>query len=369
MPDHSTSAVAYSYIRFSTGEQAKGDSLRRQTEKAEAYCQRKGLALDERLTLRDLGVSAYRGDNALVGNLGVFLEAIKRKTVLPGSVLIVESVDRISRQGIDEGYDIIKTILKAGVLLVTLSPEREFGADAVKSLSKGALELQLILERAAEESERKSERVGAAWTRKKAAARGGKVMSKRLPAWVRNDGGKLVLIPEAAAAVREVFRLALSGYGIPAIIKTLTANGVPAIGTTGRWTRAYLSLLLRDRRVLGEYQPRRGKATDGEVIANYYPAMLTEEQWRDLRNCIGQRRRNSGRPGKAQVNIFKGLLRHARDGDSYIMSQRFSRSPGKPTRKYAVLVNSEGDQGRARLYSIPYDGLENAVLTALREID
>src|SRR5262245_20911458 len=114
MPLHSTT-VAFSYVRFSTPEQAKGDSLRRQTEKAEQYCQRRGWTLDTSLTLHDLGVSAFHGKNALVGNLGEFLKAVQRGTVLPGSVLIVESFDRISRQGIDEGYDFIKSILKKDV--------------------------------------------------------------------------------------------------------------------------------------------------------------------------------------------------------------------------------------------------------------
>src|SRR5437867_425154 len=104
MKDSSTPVVAYSYIRFSSRQQAEGDSLRRQTEKAEDYCQRKGWTLDASLTLRDLGVSAFRGDNALLGNLGVFLAAVKKGTVPAGSVLIVESFDRLSRQGIDEGY-------------------------------------------------------------------------------------------------------------------------------------------------------------------------------------------------------------------------------------------------------------------------
>src|SRR5438067_338266 len=113
--------TCYSYIRFSNAAQREGDSLRRQTEKALAYCQRRGWVLDESLTLRDLGVSAFRGDNALVGNLRTFLDAVARGTVLPGSILLVESVDRISRQGIDDGYDLCKRILKAGVHIVTLS--------------------------------------------------------------------------------------------------------------------------------------------------------------------------------------------------------------------------------------------------------
>src|SRR5262249_24623738 len=105
MSDKTT--TAYSYIRFSTPEQAQGDSLRRQQEKAEEYCRRRGWAMDTTLTLRDLGMSAFKGANALNGNLATFLEAIERRKVTPGSVLIVESVDRICRQGIDEGYEII----------------------------------------------------------------------------------------------------------------------------------------------------------------------------------------------------------------------------------------------------------------------
>jgi hypothetical protein len=49
---------AYSYIRFSTPEQAKGDSLQRQTDAARAWAARHGLELDEELTFRDEGVSA-----------------------------------------------------------------------------------------------------------------------------------------------------------------------------------------------------------------------------------------------------------------------------------------------------------------------
>jgi hypothetical protein len=46
---------AYSYVRFSTPEQAKGDSHRRQTEKAAKYAAENGLELDTELRLADLG--------------------------------------------------------------------------------------------------------------------------------------------------------------------------------------------------------------------------------------------------------------------------------------------------------------------------
>jgi DNA invertase Pin-like site-specific DNA recombinase len=91
--------AAFSDVRFSHPSQLEGDSPRRQTERTADYCSRNGLTLDTSLTLRDLGVSAFRGKNAAVGNFRTFLDAIKTGKVAPGSVLIVESFDRISRQG------------------------------------------------------------------------------------------------------------------------------------------------------------------------------------------------------------------------------------------------------------------------------
>jgi hypothetical protein len=43
--------VAYSYIRFSTPDQIKGDSLRRQTEASSHYAAEHNLTLDETLNV------------------------------------------------------------------------------------------------------------------------------------------------------------------------------------------------------------------------------------------------------------------------------------------------------------------------------
>jgi DNA invertase Pin-like site-specific DNA recombinase len=110
--------------------------------------------------------------------------------VKAGDVLLVESVDRISRQGIDEGYDLLKRILKAGVHIITLEPERDFGPDAVKGLCKGALELQIILERAHEESLMKSARRKYSWKKLREKARtGSKALWKTCPAWLEVTPG------------------------------------------------------------------------------------------------------------------------------------------------------------------------------------
>jgi len=83
--------VAYSYVRFSSPEQAKGDSLRRQFELRDAWVKRTGAILDNSLTLRDEGVSAFNGTHR--GNpdrhaLAAFLELVRSGRIARGSYLV-----------------------------------------------------------------------------------------------------------------------------------------------------------------------------------------------------------------------------------------------------------------------------------------
>ena len=86
---------AYSYIRMSNPEQIRGDSLRRQQEASQRYAHEHGLDLDD--SLRDIGLSAYSGAHRLRGALGAFLGMVERGEPR-GSVLIVESLARLSRE-------------------------------------------------------------------------------------------------------------------------------------------------------------------------------------------------------------------------------------------------------------------------------
>jgi hypothetical protein len=58
--------------------------------------------------MEDAGVSAFRGRNAATGALRGFLDACEQKRVRPGSCLIVENLDRLSR---DETLDAVMLFL------------------------------------------------------------------------------------------------------------------------------------------------------------------------------------------------------------------------------------------------------------------
>jgi DNA invertase Pin-like site-specific DNA recombinase len=120
-----TRPKAYSYLRFSTPEQAKGDSKRRQWDAAVKYAATHGLELDNKLTFQDMGVSAFRGANAATGSLRAFLEAVESGEVPQGSYLLVESLDRISRDAVYVAQGLLANIVSSGVIVVSLMDGRE----------------------------------------------------------------------------------------------------------------------------------------------------------------------------------------------------------------------------------------------------
>src|SRR5690242_16166585 len=173
-------AKAYSYLRFSTPEQLKGDSFRRQTEAARQYAEQHGLVLDQELTFRDLGVSAFRGRNAERGSLKDFRRAIEEGVVERGSFLLVESFDRITRMDPWGALPILQEIINAGIIVVTLSDSRRWDLEEYRRNPMRIIESLLVMMRAHEESQMKARRLKEVWGRKRREA-GNRVLTAKCP--------------------------------------------------------------------------------------------------------------------------------------------------------------------------------------------
>src|SRR5262245_165765 len=121
----SAKPVAYSYTRWSSAAQSDGDSLRRQHELRDQWLKKSGAVLDRSLTLKDAGVSAFTGthrQNADRHALPGFLELVNRGRVAKGSYLVVESLDRLSREHIQPALLLVLGLLQAGIRVVQLLP-------------------------------------------------------------------------------------------------------------------------------------------------------------------------------------------------------------------------------------------------------
>ena len=169
MTQNPAAPMTISYIRFSSAIQAQGDSLRRQSALAERWCQANGATLSD--TVTDLGVSAFKGDNTRAG-LAVFLDAVKGGTIPPGTILLIENLDRLSRQQPEVSLQLFLGIINSGITIITLTDGCRFEAG---KLDMGRLMMSVMsLCLAHEESKKKSERIRAAYTAKR---KGGKVIS------------------------------------------------------------------------------------------------------------------------------------------------------------------------------------------------
>src|SRR6266542_4708574 len=220
--------IAISYVRFSTPEQRRGDSLRRQTQDTDHWCKANGIPLDGNLSCCDAGRSAYRGrhreDKAALGR---FLELVKEGKVPRGSYLVIENLDRLSREDERTALRLWLDILDAGVNIVQLHPETVFRHE--KSDMVDIMRAIIELSRGHSESRMKSVRSLANWERAIKLARDERrVFSRRLPGWVELTDNGLQLIPERVIVVKRIFEMARAGYGANSIIKKLAAEQVPA---------------------------------------------------------------------------------------------------------------------------------------------
>lgn len=321
----------YSYTRFSTPEQAAGDSMRRQTAGVEQWMKRKNveratktlpaLVLDDRLKLTDLGVSAFRGGNVAEDKgLGSFLRACNLGLISPGSYLVVESLDRISRMAPFDAQPVIAGIVNAGVIIVSLSDGQEYDRPRLLSDPTALLITLMVSWRAHEESKMKATRLAEVWKEKRRRVREGKdvKLTGRCPAWLQwTPDGWQEKHPHGDT-VRRIFEMASSGMGENSIAKAFNAECVPIMGSGHMWHRSTVAKVLRNPAVIGTLVPGRMEEVDGKMvrvlespIPGIYPAVITEARWTAVQALKdGKAPAVRGRGAVAPLtNIFAGLAR------------------------------------------------------------
>jgi DNA invertase Pin-like site-specific DNA recombinase len=348
---------AFSYIRFSSLEQRKGNSLKRQVERREEYVSRKGLVLDTTLRLVDAGRSGFHGTNRTKGALGGFLRACEEGRVPRGSFLLVENLDRLTREEISEALNLFLDIVNHGVVIVTLEPEREYRKE---TLDLTGLVLAIVeLGRGHSESARKSELARDNWARRREQILRQVFMNKP-PGWLRlNDDGKWGKLPDKVATVRRIFALAGSGHGVYAIAGILNKEAVPTLSGKGRWYEGQISKVLHNRSVLGEYQPRMlrdGKYVEvGSPVKGYFPRIVSDDVYQAAATATAGRRRIGGRHDGRVSNLFTGLVY---DESGRSMCHRENR----------YLRASSPKEGESGPTCLRYEYFEKAVLSWLPEV-
>ncbi len=351
--------LAYSYIRFSTKDQLSGDSLRRQTELSERYCGDHGLTLVQKY--QDLGQSAFKGAHADSGHLSEFIDLVDSGRIKAGSYLLIESFDRLSREESKKALIRVLRLLEAGIVIVTLADGKVYDTNSDQMDVMYSL---MIMGRAHEESQMKSQRLSAAWSAKRKEAQYSKApLTSKCPAWIELVDGKYQLIAERAIVVRDIVDMTLAGMGKGTIARSLNRSNVKPFGSGRQWWDSYIHKILESPALYGTYQPKAGGVADGAPIENYYPAVITKDMFYKMRAARATPL-SKGRKGKAFSNLLSSITTCSKCGSTMRYIDK-----GKPPKgqKYLVCSSKLGgtcDSGYAR-----YDQIEIITKLLLNLVD
>lgn len=357
--------TAYSYIRFSSEKQARGDSMRRQSDLAKHYIEANpqlGLELDSTLKLTDEGLSAYKGIAQNKGSLGAFFRLVEDGKIAKGSYLLVESLDRLSRQTPRLALVQLNMLIEEGIVVVTLSDGKAYTKEVLDSDGGMSLIFAIMLmSRAYEESLIKGQRVSLAWRQKMIRVADGVQLTRKVPFWISKEDRSKV-IPERVSVVERIFELSAEGYGGQRITAQLNSERLlPPTSKASKWGVSSVKKVLNSEAVIGILT-----TADGVRHENYYPKVITEKLWIKTRfqGITSKQTRD-----RNEVHPLSGLCVCSECGGTAHRSGKTGRIRRDGTRnlwRTLVCANSLGNRSSCQYQSISYDKIVRAVLEALR---
>ncbi|WP_010485301.1 recombinase family protein [Pseudomonas sp. S9] len=308
---------AYSYSRWSSERQSAGDSHRRKAATAQRWLEaHPEYELVD--TIIDKGVSAFKGKNLSEGSaLGTFIQAVKDGKIPTGSVLLLDSWDRFSRQPFQKSQAEMAEILNHGVDIAVASLNQ--------IITSGYSPAELFvatseLDRAHRESAERGRKVKAARSNYTERALAGEKRSPRdskknlfarvTERWLDWDPDKGdFFLNHNAPAYRRCFELSAQGYGAIAIAQTVNAEFAGQINFRVKGTE-YTELQISTVQSVLKNRTAHGRFTapDGRFRESYYPALVSKELFEQSLAAIANRdRRKAGISRKGEHKAAAGF--------------------------------------------------------------
>lgn len=324
--------AAYAYIRYSRAVQQAGDSENRQYTALELFEHTTGIAIAE--IVYDRGKSAFRGDNAKTGKFKEILDRIEQGSIRKGDFLVVESIDRITRQRVLNGVELLQGILKKGINIYTTTDQKTYSYNDPSRDFENLLMISLIAKRANEESEIKSKRLLSSWSKRREKAQNGEVIIKKgnsIPYGLRVVNGKFVIHEEEQKEIQQLFEFLLD-YGINTAIKKINQTSKKV------WNNGTLNKIIASKSVIGCLATHRMSYENGKAnkiptgyIENYYPNLISPTLFYQAMDKMKERKNKNynGRRTEQDFNIFKNQIHCLSCGGKLYYDHRGSRYKGK----------------------------------------
>lgn len=369
---------SYIYRRFSTDEQEHGaaDTLLRQTLACEAFIAQKGWAAAGP-PLTDKGKSAFNGHHLLPdAELGKFVAAVHRGEITKGSVLVAERLDRLSRLPVPATMAWIHSLTSAGILIAIADTNDVYGVDqSMESFLTTAIRAGVSHEESRKKSDATTKSRRILWD--SALNRTGKWvnLANRIPTWLEReptlDGFKVV--EERADIVRLIYQLSADGVGVNTITGYLNSTTPPtppfasAIRYKDRvhtWGRSAVRQILTSPTVEGDFRPISGPYF-GQVIANFYPRIVSADIVARAREDLSARRRTAGKSAASgSTNLFAGVTKCGECGRRATLTSSVQKG-----RTYSyVRCEAAGEKRCSNRNGYAYSKFEQTVLDLILDL-
>ena len=299
--------LAWSYQRTSTSKQAGADKSgmdRQEQALTDWLASHPDYQLAEALV--DAGVSGGKGRNRTKGALARFIAGGRDKTIPPGSVLVVESLSRFSRE---VATSTLRTLLNdvwgqgLGIAFCAYGGEVLTG----ELIDREAHRLHGLLggiQQARAEYEERQRRSKGACVKRRQLQDQGITPPGRIPWWMtRNADGTISLDTVNTATVRRLVELATAGHGQNIIARTLQDEGRPAPKGGKVWTPEMARNTVDHPALAGDLVRR------DRTVPAYYPAAITQAEHSALQAALAVLAQKYSSTGKRVhgKNLFQGL--------------------------------------------------------------
>ena len=297
---------AISFGRFSSNKQEEGDSVNRQKHAYTSVLARYSERCEPSTrytfgTFFGKGESGFHGKHlAEGGSLRRFLDLLKSGVIDPNkTVLVIEMWSRFSRMEPDLAVKLLSDIVRSGCVVAVYSPD--MWVDTPNLEGQNFIIIAMCLQMAHAEAKEKS-RIGKK-NRENIRTTGltiGKQKPRTCPTWISvSKDGKAYELNDKAETLRKACLLAAQGHGQTHIANTLN---IQASGLTGYF---------RSRALIGEYQPQtrdNGRSNIGAPVADYYPSLLSADEFRQLQSSLDSRVKQKGMRSIKVTNLFTDLM-------------------------------------------------------------
>lgn len=307
----------YSYVRFSSERQAKGQSLERQKSSIENLV--KKIAIEHNLEIfeeyQDFGVSAFKGKNATEGALSDFIKHVESGKIPRGSYLLIESLDRFSRANPMNAVNMFTSLLLKGIVVITGIDNQIYKVSEVNNDTLQQLMFSVMLfSRANEESETKSKRtIASALSKIKRHQQrqpGDPVVAiKELGQdkwWIDSSSGFVKPHPVYYPIAQKLIELKQKGYSNRLILSYLQENHpAPTEGRSrGKWNMQHASRIIEPA-----IHGQKVINVNGEsfTLDDYYPAIVTKDEYERLKFQIGNKSFAPLKEANPEIPLLSGI--------------------------------------------------------------